>query len=136
MKNKTFKDLTKHSVIYIPEEAGEFSSGEYKVYGVGKGTYRDPEELIIDLLYEDTYGECTPYLEILTESEFLEGECTIISIPDEKTQETIESLDSLITSIEKQAEEIKSKAKESGLDYDVVVLSSPDDLGVWYSSSC
>lgn len=136
MEDKTFKDLTKHSVISIPEEAGEFSSGEYKVYGVGKGTYNNPEELTIALLYEDEYGDCIPYLEILTESEFLEGECTIVSIPDEKTQETIKSLDSLITSIEKQAEEIKSKAKESGLDYDVVVLSSPDDLGVWYSSRC
>ncbi len=132
-KEYTFKDLIKHSVISIPEEAGVFSSGEYTIYGVGTHYNNEP---YIELLYEDPYGERDSYLEILSETEFYEGDCIIVSIPDEETQRVITELDNLIISLNSQAKEIVSKSKEAGLDYDVVVLSDVGDLVEWHSSRC
>ena len=134
-KDKTFKDLTKYSVIRVPEgeEVGEFSEGEYTVYGTSVCKHYGS---CVALLKEDDWGEYDPYLENLSEDEFLEANCEIVSIPDDKTQQTIKDLDELIVSLENQATEIKNKSKEAGLEYDVVVLSDVGDLATWHSSRC
>lgn len=136
-KEYEFKDLTKFSVIEIPEgeEIESFYEGQHTVYGVGKGTWNNDEELYIELLYEDEEYQ-RGWMEKVAQSHFEEAGCTIVSVPDESTQDTINTLDSLIESMNKQAEEIESKAKQAGLEYDVVVLSSPDDLIDWKSSRC
>lgn len=133
----SFKNITPHCVVTFEDSPDCFNADEkYKVESTRFSSYGNKEFQIELFTGPDDYGESDGYLEHVGEQEFTSCGGKVVRVPTDSQKGLISELDSLIASIGKQANEIEKKAREAGLDYEVVVISDVGSLAEWHSSKC
>jgi hypothetical protein len=123
-----FKDITQQCYIKFEKAPSYFTT--YKKYVVNHVTREEGETVEIHLLDDD--GDEDSF----DADAFERSEGVVAESPTPKQLLAIEELDELVAEMHSKVAEVKKKAKDMDVEYDVVLLSDSRDIREWYSSNC